>query len=162
MISIGLTGHRPPRLGYETDILKDKRWYPIIDWIKEKLKECGATDIYCGMAVGSDMAFAAAAFELKDEGYDIKIHCIYPCQGYNSFRMKTYPFAILAENADEHIYLNETWSNSAEDARDQYVVDKSDILFAIWDGNEGGGTYSTSQRAKEKGIEIICYPKESL
>ena len=23
MISIGLTGHRPPRLGYETDILKD-------------------------------------------------------------------------------------------------------------------------------------------
>lgn len=162
MVSIGLTGHRPPRLGYETDILKDKRWYPIIDWVKEKIKECGATDVWCGMAVGSDMALAQAALELKDEGEDITIHCVYPCEHYNDFRMFMEPFRRLRDEVTDHRCLNQKWSQTAEDDRDQYIVEKSDILLAIWDGKEGGGTYSTIQRAKEKDIEVICYPKELL
>lgn len=162
MVSIGLTGHRPPRLGYETDISKDKRWYPIIDWIKEKLKECSATDVWCGMAVGSDMALAQAALELKDEGEDITIHCVYPCEHYNDFRMFMEPFRRLRDEVTDHRCLNQKWSQTAEDDRDQYIVEKSDILLAIWDGKEGGGTYSTIQRAKEKDIEVICYPKELL
>lgn len=39
-------------------------------------------------------------------------------------------------------------------ARNQIIVDESDLLVACWDGREEGGTWDTIQRAQKKGIEI--------
>lgn len=42
------------------------------------------------------------------------------------------------------------------------MVDHSNILFAVWDGNKSGGVWSTIRKAQKKNVEIIYYPKENL
>ena len=159
MISAALTGHRPERLGYEKDTYATKDWLRVIDWLKLKIKENEITDAYCGMAHGCDIAYGIAAFELKKEGYPIRLHCILPCKNYNSTDVF---HKILRKNADEWVELYEEFYRGCDNVRDQYMVDHSDKLFAVWDGNKVGGVWSTIRKAQKKGIDIVYYPKELL
>ncbi len=38
--------------------------------------------------------------------------------------------------------------------RNRYMVDKSDLVLAIWNGQESGGTWNTIQYARSKGKPI--------
>jgi hypothetical protein len=42
------------------------------------------------------------------------------------------------------------------------MVDHSDKIFAIWDGIEAGGVWSTIRKAQKKKLDIVYYPKEML
>lgn len=156
MLHVALTGHRPERLGYAKDTYGTMDWGRMIDWLKFKIKEYNITDAYCGMANGCDIAYGIAALRLKEEGYPIKLHCILPCKNYNSSSVWYYP---LKKTADEWVELSEEFYKGCDDARDQYMVDHSDKLFAIWDGNKSGGVWSTIKKAQKSGIDIIYYPK---
>jgi len=156
---MALTGHRPERLGYNKDNFSTTEWIRLIDWLKLALIELKVTDIYCGMADGCDIAYGIAALALKDEGYSVKLHCILPCKNYNSSNPW---YNILKEDADEWIELSEEFYKGCDNARDQYMVDHSDKLFAIWDGIESGGVWSTIKKAQKKGLDIVYYPKENL
>lgn len=161
MISAALTGHRPERLNYpEIDFYTSFEWRRIIDWLKQKIKEECITDAYCGMASGSDIAYGIATVELMhDEKYPIKLHCILPCKDYNN-KIKWHKF--LKGYADEWVELSDDFYKGCDNVRDQYMIDHSDKLFAIWDGNKSGGVWSTIRKAQKKNIEIIYYPKERL
>ena len=39
--------------------------------------------------------------------------------------------------------------------RNRYMVDKSDIILAIWNGEKSGGTWNTIEYAQKKGKKII-------
>lgn len=161
MTKIALTGHRPERLGYrELDFYTYSEWRKIINWLKEKIKEENATDVYCGMASGCDIAYGIAAVELKhDEKYPVNLHCILPCKNYNN-KIKWHRY--LKGYADEWIELSDEFYKGCDNVRDQYMIDHSDKLFAILDGNKSGGVWSTIRKAQKKGIDIIYYPKELL
>lgn len=159
MISAALTGHRPERLGYANNTYATIDWTYVIDWLKLKIKENKVTDVYCGMASGCDIAYGIAALRLKEEGYFVKLHCVLPCKNYNSSHLW---YSSLKKVADEWIELSEEFYKGCDDARDQYMVDHSDKLFAIWDGIKSGGVWSTIRKAQKKGVEIIYYPKEDL
>ena len=157
---MALTGHRPERLGYpELDFYVSYEWRKIINWLKEKILELNVTDVYCGMATGCDIAYAIAATELKREGHSIKLHCVLPCKNYNN-KIKWH--RILKAGADEWIELSEEFYKGCDNVRDQYMVDHSDKLFAIWDGNKSGGVWSTIRKAQKNGIDVVYYPKEGL
>ena len=153
-----LTGHRPERLGYDNN-LNHPDWYPVIDWMKEKIQEYKITDVYSGMADGCDIAFALAAIQIKKYGYHLNLHCVLPCKGYQSSHCL---YDYIKNRADEWIELSDEFYKGCDNVRDQYMVDHSDKLFAIWDGNKSGGVWSTIRKAQKKGIDIIFYPKESL
>ena len=57
MLTMALTGHRPQRLKYSSYLETDD-WRPIIDWLKQQIKELGVTDAISGMAEGSDCVYA--------------------------------------------------------------------------------------------------------
>ena len=164
---MALTGHRPERLGYpELDFHTSAEWRKIINWLKEKILELEVTDAYCGMASGCDIAFGIAVVELNNEAWvykidrpRIKLHCILPCKNYNN-KIRWYEF--LKAGADEWVELSDEFYKGCDNVRDQYMVDHSDKLFAIWDGNKSGGVWSTIRKAQKKGIDIIYYPKEEL
>lgn len=164
---MALTGHRPERLGYsELDFYTNAEWRKIINWLKEKILELEVTDAYCGMASGCDIAYGIAVLELNNEAWvykidrpNIKLHCILPCKNYND---KIRWHKILKSSADEWIELSDEFYKGCDNVRDQYMVDHSDKLFAIWDGNKSGGVWSTIRKAQKKGIDIIYYPKEML
>lgn len=159
MKAAALTGHRPERLGYAKESYATPEWQRMIAWLKLKIKENNITDAYCGMAHGADIAYGLAVSKLKIEGYPINLHCILPCKGYNE---KDPMHKFLRQRADEWVELSEEFYKGCDDVRDQYMVDHSDKLFAIWDGNNVGGVWSTIRKAQKKGIEIVYYPKERL
>lgn len=157
---MALTGHRPERLGYSKEITYESdEWMFIIHWLSNKMKENNVTDAYCGMADGCDIAYGLAAILLKENNYPIKLHCILPCKNYNSSNLW---YSHLKEEADEWIELSDEFYKGCDNVRDQYMVDHSDKLFAIWDGHKSGGVWSTIRKAQKKGIDIIYYPKEEL
>ena len=76
-MTYSVTGHRPNKLyGYD---LNEPRYIKMKEKFKEILKENNCTRGVTGMALGVDTIFALAVLELKEEGYDIKLHCALPC-----------------------------------------------------------------------------------
>ena len=79
---IALTGHRPQRLG----LLNDERsedWKHIKDWLYGMLTIAACvepTDIYSGMASGSDTLLALTAIQMKKNGINMRLHCVLPCK----------------------------------------------------------------------------------
>lgn len=158
MKSAALTGHRPERLGYSSNLYHPD-WYRVINWMKEMIQEYQITDVYSGMADGCDMAFALAAIKIKQCGYPLKLHCVLPCKNYQSSHVL---YQYIKLRADEWIELSDEFYKGCDNVRDQYMVDHSDLLLAVWDGNKSGGVWSTIRKAQKKNVEIIYYPKENL
>lgn len=156
---MALTGHRPERLGYDKENYNTMDWVRLMDWLRLAIRFNGVRDVYCGMADGCDIAYGIAAKSLKDQGYKLRLHCILPCKNYNSSNPW---YKVLKEAADEWVELSDEFYKGCDNARDQYMVDHSDKLFAVWDGNKSGGVWSTIRKAQKKGIDIIYYPKEKL
>ena len=156
MLRMALTGHRPERLNY-SQYLESDDWRRMINWLKKQIKLLGVTDAYCGMADGCDCVYALTIIELKDEGYPLKLHCVLPCDNYNS---SYYLYDFFKENADTWTSLSKEYYKGCDNARDQYMVDNSDKLFAIYDGIKVGGVYSTIRRAQKRNLDIIYYPTE--
>ena len=159
-MKVALTGHRPQRLNY-SELNKDisSEWRKLINWLKDKIINNNITDVYCGMADGCDIAYGIAAMELQKEMASVKLHCVLPCKNYNR---KNVWYKELKNSADEWIELSDEFYKGCDNVRDQYMVDNSDALFAIWDGIKTGGVWSTIRKAQKKGIDIIYYPKEEL
>lgn len=67
---VALTGHRPQRLGLPEDEL-DIKWAKIGHWIMNQILD--VSDVYCGMANGSDILIGLNACVIK-ESYRNKIY----------------------------------------------------------------------------------------
>ncbi len=144
---IAVTGHRPKRLGNEYDYKGPYSDY--IDFelrkIIEKLKP---THMISGMALGVDTIFAHLALEKN-----IPLIAAIPFKGQeNNWLPKNQEeyFNIINHSLTEKRYISEpgyvAWKMYK---RDRWMVDNCDHLIVVWDGQPGGGTYSTLQYAIE-------------
>ena len=85
-MKISVTGHRPNKMyGYD---IYNKQWAELKNKFKKLLVENGCTEAITGMALGVDTVFALAVLELKEEGYNIKLHCAIPCKNHSSKWLK--------------------------------------------------------------------------
>ena len=163
-MKVALTGHRPERLRIPNDE-GSYEWKPIGEWIIEQLIDISmieiiqdnTTDVYCGMASGSDILLGMVVSTYKASELNIKLHCVLPCKEYNSSNKY---YQLIKDNADEWIELSEEFYKGCDNVRDQYMVDHCDVLLAIWDGNKSGGVWSTIRKAQKAGKQIIYCPKE--
>ena len=62
--------------------------------------------------------------------------------------MKAKEVGYAWEKYDQHGYF----------IRDCLMVDAADIVLAVWDGKEWGGTWNTIKYARDKGKEIRYFP----
>jgi uncharacterized phage-like protein YoqJ len=166
IMRVALTGHRPQRLGLPDDEL-DIQWIKIGHWIFNQI--LNVSDVYCGMANGSDILIGLNACVIKEsyrqispemkKNRDLKLHCVLPCKNYNESNKY---YSKLKNEADEWIELSDKFYKGCDNVRDQYMVDHCDVLLAIWDGNKSGGVWSTIRKAQKAGKQIIYCPKEIL
>lgn len=149
-MKIALTGHREERLrnlGTEEEIY---------GWLHKVVLKNNCTDAYCGMASGADIMFGKLIIQLKQLGYNIKLHCILPCKNYN----KSHPdYELLKKNADTFEYLSNEFYKGCDNARDEKMVEECDILIALWDEIKAGGVWSTIRKAEKCGKRIILYER---
>ena len=154
-MKISVTGHRPNKMyGYD---IYNKQWTVLKEKFKKLLVESGCDEAITGMALGVDTVFALAVLELKEEGYDIKLHCAIPCMNYTWKWLKEsvdlYD-SIIAKADIYKLVSDEFYKPWLMQKRNEYMVDLADKVIAVWDGSKSG-TGNCVKYAEKCGKEII-------
>lgn len=161
------TGHRPNKLyGYNYN---DPRWVSLKNLFKKLLISLGCTEGIVGMALGVDTVAALAILELKDEGYDIKLHCAIPClnQECKWPRESQRLYHDILDKADiVHYVYDGPYNGWCMQRRNEYMVDllsgTRDRLIAVYDGT-AGGTRNCVEYARNHNKQIILIdPKQEV
>lgn len=155
------TGHRPK--GFPFDYGKHGRKYKeYINRLKKKIElaitEYGITGFISGMAIGADLDFAETVLKLRKK-YAITLECAIPCPNqtlkWNDKDKRRYERII--KRADEVNIISERYTPECMLNRNRYMVDKSELVIAVFNGKKEGGTWYTINYAKGKNkkIELI-------
>lgn len=143
-----LTGHRELPLGFDENRLYDK--------LEELLKK-GCDCFLCGMAQGFDLTALACLVDLK-ERYRFSIEACIPYEGH-SLRLPAdlkKKYQTLLQWCDRKTVLYENYREGCFLARDRYMVDSADIVFAYCIKKTGGTAYTVNY-ALQKKIPVIFY-----
>lgn len=162
MLKIAVTGHRPHKLkgGYNLDnpnnqALKSK----LKELVLENKKDGEMLVGISGMALGVDTLFAELILDLREENpeeYSLEcaIPCLYQERRWNKPDQEWYQTILkFADTVTQ--CSSETYKPYLMMRRNEYMIDNADIVIAVWDGKENGGTYQAVQYAKKKGKQII-------
>ena len=141
---VAATGHRPDKLGgYSKDI--ESKLY---DLAVEELGKINPTKVISGMALGWDQAVAKACNTLS-----IPWIAAVPFIGQE----KAWPkesqtfYHELLDTASEYIIVREgTYHPSKMYERNIWMVDRSDLVLALWDGSSGGTGHCVKYANKVK------------
>ena len=154
------TGHRPSKLpfGYNEEDprcvrLKEKLKKEIIRQIEEN----GVTHFITGMALGIDMFAAEEVIELKKTYPDITLEAAIPCETQCSRwseGLRERYFAIL-EHCDSKMVLFPHYTRFCMQKRDEYMVNNSQSVIALYIEGTPGGTKYTVEYAKKKGKDVV-------
>lgn len=147
---VAFTGHRPSKLGGY--ILPNPTYIKICKSIDATLRELNPDQVISGMALGIDQWAANIAIKLN-----IPFIAAIPFEGQERkwpvASQKTFN-ALLKKAAGQTIVCPGSYSPDKMQIRNQWMVDRCDILIAIWDGSKGG-TGNCVQYAEAVKKEII-------
>jgi uncharacterized phage-like protein YoqJ len=143
---IAATGHRPNKLGnaYElthpTNIAIGREMRAFLLQKSEETDEVIHT--ISGMALGVDTIWAKVVLKLRKEfPKRFELECAIPCANQQK-RWKEADqvrFLEILKEADDVIYVSTApYEPYLMQKRNEYMVNKADLLFAVWDGTKGG------------------------
>ncbi len=143
---IAVTGHRPNKLwGYN---LNNLNYVKLKNIFKEMLRERNCTEAITGMALGVDQVFAQAVIELKDEGMNITLTCALPCLNQSSIwpNSSKILYDDILTRADNIVIVTRTnYTKKCMQIRNQWMVNRCDLLIGVWNGDSSGGTFNCLQ-----------------
>ena len=141
-----VTGHR--------EIPEDKKEYVIAELEKEIRAAVadGYTRFISGFAEGVDLIFAALIIELKAQGHPLVQEAALPYRG--RLNSDDQDFQKILSLCDRIKVLCDKPSRSCYHIRNQYMVDESSRVIAVYDGREDGGTSYTINYANTQGKTV--------
>lgn len=156
-----LTGHRPARLaGYDMT-------HPFYQRLRARLLAHAATlaqehprlEIRSGLAQGADTTWAQAGLLMRRTHPGVRVTGWMPCPD----QAGRWPASARAEHARLRLAMDaidvaaQVCTMQAFHTRNARMIAGADLLLAVWDGSDGGGTASTVARARAAGtvVEII-------
>jgi len=151
MFTCCFTGHRPEKIDCSEPVIKKLLKEEIIKAIHE-----GYTEFITGAARGSDIWAGEIVIELKKEYKSIDLICAVPYPGFDkkwSLEWKN-KYRKLLSSAKETVYIRRSFSYDSFQLRNKYMVDRSNMVIAVFN-NERGGTYNTIRYAAKRGIKVI-------
>ena len=121
----------------------------------EGLISRGCNVFYDGMARGFDLYAAKRIIDLK-KIYDIKLVACIPYGGQiDSMREDDRrAYESILKDCDDIKVLSANYYPGCMYARNRYMVDNADIVFAHFKGGKGG-TYYTVSYAKKSGRQLV-------
>jgi len=148
-----VTGHRPngfpfPPEDRESLLEYKRRLYAEV----RELLDRGYRHFITGMADGVDLDFAIAVlfYKKKDPGIRLEAALPYPMIYTNS----PVPYQKTKEEilsaCDELTVVSETYFEGCMQKRNCYMVDKADMILAVWNGERKGGTWNTIRYARSQ------------
>lgn len=132
---IGVTGHRPEKIDGDYT-LRSPVWDAIHYWFSQRLGEDRPDGLVSGMALGVDQVAAECAINVG-----VPLTAAVPFEGQQArwpaeARNK---YAVLLSHAERIVVVSPGgYASWKLHARNQWIVDHSDRLYAVWDGQSGG------------------------
>jgi uncharacterized phage-like protein YoqJ len=146
------TGHRPQKLRRPVDDIKVDLENEILAAIRE-----GCTTFITGMACGTDIWAGKIVIRLKDHFPDLKLIAAIPFPGFTeSWDLEWQEkYESLISAADLVKVISPEFSENAYQARNQWMVDHSGRVIAVYDG-KAGGTRNTISYARKNRVQVRC------
>ncbi len=158
-LSCAFTGHRPHKLPWRYDEASEGcvQLKAVLASQIAKLIENGVTDFLSGMALGVDIICSELVLAQREKNPALKIHCILPCveQDVKWPASARERYHSILRRADSIVYVNRGYQKNCMLERDRFLVEWSDCLLAVYNGEQRGGTAATVRYAKRAGREII-------
>ena len=157
--TVCFTGHRIQKLPWGSDET-DARCIKMKERLRGELEKAimnGFNAFLCGMALGFDMICAEEVIALRKKHKDIKIYGALPCMDQpKKWRIgDKLRYQMLLKKLDGIRCLHETYYGSeCFLERNRFMVDNSSLMIALYNGVPGG-TKSTIEYARKKGLEIV-------
>ena len=152
------TGHRPAKLPWGSDE-SDERCQALKLELSARLEgivQAGYRNFICGMAEGCDLYFAEAVLAMRGRLPDVTLEAAIPCDkqadSWSAFQLRRYEH-IMAE-CDTVTFVQHRYSPGCMMRRNRYMVDRSSLLLACFDG-QTGGTMNTILYAQRSGLKVI-------
>ena len=145
------TGHRPEKLTRtEKDIVRD-----LEKEIRQAIAD-GLSVFITGMARGVDIWAAQIVLSLRNSGYDIKLICACPYDGFESGWSKDWQkqYKEILATADYVKYVCEGYSRSCFQIRNEWMVNHAARVIAVFNG-EKSGTKNTIDYAAKVDVPVV-------
>ena len=145
------TGHRPEKLKIGPDLLIRRLDEAITASIGR-----GYTTFISGAAKGVDLWAAELVLERRLSRPEIRLVCAVPYQGFGLHWKDGYSelFARVIQAADAVRYVCDSYSRSAYQCRNEWMVDRSSLLIAAYTGVSGGTRNTIEYARKQDACEI--------
>ena len=118
--------------------------------------ELGFRHFLCGMAIGCDMYFAEAVLALREMHPELRLEAVIPFGDqpgrWNEKQRRRYN--ALIDRADRVTVLQTAYTSDCMMRRNRWMVDRSDLLLACYDGRPGG-TMNTILYAERSGLRVM-------
>ena len=151
MHRVCFTGHRPEKLTRtEKDIVRD-----LEKEIRQAIAD-GLSVFITGMARGVDIWAAQIVLSLRNSGYDIKLICACPYDGFESGWSKDWQkqYKEILATADYVKYVCEGYSRSCFQIRNEWMVNHAARVIAVFNG-EKSGTKNTIDYAAKVDVPVV-------
>lgn len=146
------TGHRPERLDKYTE-------EEVINWLDEQIGAAikyGYTDFISGMQRGVDIWAAEIILEKRKVYENIRLiaACAFPGMERQWEGNWIERYNRIYKLADDHVFVRNKPGRAAFYARNEWMVDHSSRLIAVYTGAPGG-TLETIKYAEANGRDVI-------
>ena len=156
-----VTGHRPKGFPFSYD-LEDSYFLIYLDVLKDTVEELmfeGYDHFISGMADGVDLDFASSVASLSNEFEGIVLESALPYPLHTPIDPSEDDIVrnTLVNQSQKITVVSPKYFNGCMQKRNRYMVDNSDMVIAIWNGEKKGGTWNTIQYAisKNKPVRYI-------
>lgn len=151
------TGHRPQHFPWkynEGDLRCVMLKYRLKREIVNAIKQDGIRHFLTGMALGVDIWAAEIVLSLRKQ-WPITLEAVIPCKGqdirWHSESQERY--RSILNQCDNVILLQEGYTPDCFQRRNQYMVEHSNLVIAVWNGSPSG-TGNTVAYAKCRGKQV--------
>ena len=142
------TGHRPEKLSEPEHLVKQKLKKAIFAAIQN-----GYTTYISGVSKGVDLWAAKIVLRFRRDNPKIHLICAVPFRGFENLWAQEWKLKYnqIIQNADVVRFICTSYSPSCFQIRNQWMVDRSSLVLAVFNG-EKGGTRNTIEYARKIGI----------
>ena len=152
------TGHRPEKLPWGSDE-RDPRCLVLKHGLARELDGLyhrGFRHFISGMAQGCDLYFAEAALALREQHPDLTVEGAipYPAQADRWRSDQRRRWKDILSHCDLETVVQQHHDRFCMFRRDRYMIDRSAVVLAVFDGTPGGTQY-TLNYAMDKKLEIL-------
>lgn len=147
-VTVTITGHRPEAMNDPGDL---RAW--IVETISTVLKTVKATKMIQGMAAGVDLWSTESAMQAG-----VPYICARPWAGHESRAEDRELYLTAMQNAEEVVDVSPMLhfiSPVLYHRRNEWMIDRADLILAVYTGSNRGGTAAAIRYARRLGKPVI-------